>query len=107
MELDELIRLLSECWREDDESARLLEAYLDREHADWREHAKQETSSQAKPGAMDRAEALQILGLADDANEAEIKEAYRRLIAGMHPDHGGSDYLAAQINRAKDVLLGE
>jgi hypothetical protein len=107
MGLDELIRLLSECWREDDESARLLEAYLDREHVNWRDHAKQETSSQAKPGVMDRAEALQILGLADDAGEADIKEAYRRLIAGMHPDHGGSDYLAAQINRAKDVLLGE
>jgi hypothetical protein len=54
---------------------------------------------------MDRAEALRVLGLAEGASDADIKEAHRRLIAGLHPDHGGSDYLAAQINRAKDILL--
>ena len=54
---------------------------------------------------MDRAQALQILGLAEGATRAQIKEAHRRLISGIHPDHGGSDYLAAQINQAKDFLL--
>lgn len=105
----ELIALLKTCWREDDESARLLEAYLDREYPEWRDTAKAETgpgSGAGSAGAMDRDEALQILGLAEDAGDDDIKEAHRRLIAGLHPDHGGSDYLAAQINRAKDVLLG-
>ncbi|MBT6096556.1 MAG: molecular chaperone DnaJ [Rhodospirillaceae bacterium] len=107
---DDLISLLNECWGDDEESARLVEAYLDREHPDWRERAQSgQTNNGAGGGggAMDRAEALQILGLAEGASDTDIKEAHRRLIAGMHPDHGGSDYLAAQINRAKDILLGD
>jgi len=55
---------------------------------------------------MTRAEALKILGLQDGAGEEEIKASHRRLIAHLHPDVGGSDYLAQQINLAKDVLLG-
>ena len=108
MALGQLVELLKTCWRDDDESTRLLEAYLDREFRDWRETAKAGDQQNSSSGAvMDWAEALQILGLEEGASEDEIKEAHRRLIAGMHPDHGGSDYLAAQINRAKDLLLGE
>jgi DnaJ family protein C protein 19 len=62
--------------------------------------------SPARPGAMTRAEALQVLGLPDRASEAEIRDAHRRLMQGAHPDHGGSDWLAARINQARDVLLG-
>jgi hypothetical protein len=104
----EVIAFLNECRREDDESARLVEAYLEREFPDWRTraHAGEAPGGNAGGGgAMDRAEALQILGLDATAGPDDIKEAHRRLIAGLHPDHGGSDYLAAQINRAKDVLL--
>ena len=57
-------------------------------------------------GAMSRAEALKVLGLGESAKEADIRAAHRRLIAQIHPDRGGSDYLAAKINQAKDVLLG-
>ncbi len=57
-------------------------------------------------GSMSREEALGVLGLKDSASREEIKKAYHRLMAGLHPDHGGSDYLAAKINQAKDVLIG-
>ena len=55
---------------------------------------------------MLRAEALSVLGLQEGANADDIRAAHRRLIQQTHPDKGGSDYLAAKINQAKDVLLG-
>jgi DnaJ homolog subfamily C member 19 len=57
-------------------------------------------------GEMDRAQALAVLGLPEIASDADITAAHRRLITGLHPDQGGSDFLAAQINEARDVLLG-
>ena len=57
-------------------------------------------------GAMSRAEALEVLGLKPGATPAEVKAAHRRLMQGAHPDHGGSDWLAARINQARDVLIG-
>jgi hypothetical protein len=57
-------------------------------------------------GPMSRAEAYQVLGLQPGASEEDIRAAHRRLMQGAHPDHGGSDWLAARINQARDVLLG-
>ncbi|MDP4796982.1 MAG: DnaJ domain-containing protein [Rhodospirillales bacterium] len=96
--------------REDGESARLLAAFLDRMHPDWRQSQGPDASTggddfAAGSGSMSRDEALRILGLEKDADTAEIKAAYHRLIAGLHPDRGGSAYLAAKINEARDVLL--
>jgi DnaJ-class molecular chaperone len=54
---------------------------------------------------MAKEEAYRILGLKAGASDEDIKAAYRRLMGQMHPDHGGSDYLAAKINQAKDMLL--
>lgn len=111
----ELIELLRECRAQDEESARLLEAYLDRLHPDWRDElAGGGTGSTgggtgaAPPSGSDMtlAEAYAILGLAPGASSQEIKEAHHRLMIKLHPDHGGSDYLATQINRARDLLLG-
>jgi hypothetical protein len=55
--------------------------------------------------SMSRAEALKVLGLQEGATEDEIRAAHRRLIVQTHPDKGGTSYLAAKINEAKDVLL--
>ena len=59
-----------------------------------------------KRAAMTREEAFAVLGLPTTASDAEIRETYHRPIMKLHPDHGGSDYLAAKINQARDVLLG-
>ncbi len=107
---DELVRLLAETWTEDEQSARVLETYLDRrEGADWRERAAASAEGGGRrpgKGRMAREQALEVLGLAPGADADEIKEAHHRLMAKIHPDHGGSTFLAAQINEAKDVLLG-
>jgi hypothetical protein len=92
---------------DDPESARLLEAYLDRTFGgDWRPQAKDEQprSERATTG-MSRAEALKVLGLQEGASHDDIRAAHRRLMLQNHPDKGGTDYIAAKINEAKDVLL--
>lgn len=55
--------------------------------------------------SMTRDQAQEILGVNEKANQKDIKAAHRRIIQKIHPDQGGSDYLAAQVNRAKDILL--
>jgi len=62
--------------------------------------------SRGAPSGMSREDAYAVLDLAPGASETMIREAHRRLMAKLHPDRGGSDYLAAQINQARDVLLG-
>jgi hypothetical protein len=108
----ELLALLRECRAEDEEGARLLEAYLDRVRPDWRDELAGERAGgagggSARPGSGDMTveEAYAILGLSPGADAEAIKEAHRRLMVKLHPDHGGSDYLATKINRARDVLL--
>lgn len=103
LSLPELVTLLGEAQALDAESVPLLEAWLDRAHPDWREAA----APPAPPGAtLSRAEALEVLGLAEGADEAAIRAAHRRLMQAAHPDRGGSDWLAARVNQARDVLLG-
>ena len=109
--LAELVALLDEA-RDDPESVQVLSAYLDRYHDDaWRAQASAgnpggESARAARGTGMSRDEAFEILGLANDADEAAIKAAHHRLMSKIHPDLGGSTYLAAKINQAKDVLLG-
>ncbi len=108
--LEELVALWRECLAVDQESARLVQAYLDNVHGeDWRRQAGASDQERATPGSgtMSREEAYEILGLEPGASREEIIAAHRRLMQKLHPDRGGSTYLAAKINQAKDLLLDE
>jgi hypothetical protein len=107
---DALLTLLADARVDDPESAALLEAYLDRVHPAWRSESDaasgDEAPRTAPSGAMSREEAYRILGLQPGASDEQIRDAHRRLMKSNHPDLGGSDYLAAKINEAKERLLG-
>ena len=115
LNLQQLLALLTEC-QHDQDSQSLLMAYLDRVHEDWRdqtdqdetyEREQQSRQQQSGSGKMDKQEACEILGLSARSTDEEIIRAHRQLMQKLHPDHGGSTYLAAKINLAKDVLLGK
>jgi len=99
--------LWQDCRHTDPQSAQLVEAYLDRVHPSWREDMARGESdmSRGPDGRMDVEEALDILGLKRGADAEDIRRAHRNLMLKLHPDRGGSTYLAAKINEAKDVAL--
>lgn len=104
----EIALLWQDCRFSDPESGQILEAYLDRVHPTWREdmaRAEQETGL-GPEGQMTIEQAYEILGLEPGASRDDVRRAHRELMMKMHPDRGGSTYLASKINEAKDVLLG-
>ncbi len=109
--LTDLLSLLADCQRDDPRSVPLLETFLDRHQPDWRSHVagghddRTGQGDDPSEGVMDEATACSILNVPIGASAAEIKAAHRRLMTKLHPDHGGSSYLAAQLNQAKDFLL--
>jgi hypothetical protein len=109
---EELLLLLDELRDSDAQGVALIEAYLDRRAQGWREKgaddADREQARRPRGGRvrMTREEAHDVLGLKKGASEEEIRAAHRKLMMKLHPDRGGSTYLAARINEAKDVLLG-
>lgn len=112
LSLEDLVSLWRECRGADTQSAAVLEAYLDRAHGEaWRRAADDSAEGgreapRGRSGApMTREEALEILGLEPNPSREEIHAAHRRLMQKIHPDHGGSNYLAAKINEAKELLL--
>ena len=110
LELEDLLALGREL-SDDPESTQLLEAYLDGRFPVWRENVETDTRDRQRsapaPGAMTKQEAYEILGLEAGASAAEIRKAHRRLMQRLHPDLGGTSFLAARINEAKDVLLSQ
>jgi len=105
--LDDLLALLAHCRAEDAQSAAVLEAYLDRYHGEaWRDEPRSRSRADTPSARMTPKEAREILGVNESADRDTILAAHRRLMQKLHPDRGGSDYLAAKINQAKDCLLG-
>ncbi len=108
----ELLELLEELRATDAQGTLLMEAYLDRRLSGWREKhsARAEGEGARQPRgrrgeSMSADEAYDVLGLKAGAKEAEIRVAHRKLMMKFHPDQGGSTYLAARINEAKETLL--
>jgi hypothetical protein len=95
----------AECACAGDQSRALLETWIDRTRPEWRAQWHDSGPQAKAAGPMSRQEALAILGLREGAPPDAIRSAHRRLMKTAHPDMGGSDYLAAKINEAKDVLL--
>ncbi|MFK8040717.1 molecular chaperone DnaJ [Congregibacter sp.] len=102
MDREQLDSLRQYCENNDTESVQLLDGYLEQrfQYTAQEDSAQEQTAS----GDMSRKEALEVLGLGDDADETAIVDAHRKLMQKLHPDRGGSDYLAAKINQAKDLL---
>ncbi len=114
MSIEELLELLRFCRAGDGDAAALLETYLERHRSEELDSAaygngpgydRQSPSGQG--GAMSSKEAYAILGLEPGASDKDIANAHRHLMKKLHPDQGGSNYLASKINRAKEVLLGK
>jgi DnaJ domain len=94
----------------DEESRALLMAYLDRREPGWRDHVQGDAATGPgrtawSSGKMTEEEAYQILGVQPGASAEDIGRAHRSLMKKLHPDQGGSTYLASRVNEAKDVLL--
>lgn len=105
--LPEAQALHAQCAAAPDQSRALFEAWVERTHPEWRSQWNSGARSTAASTSqkLTRAEALAILGLKEGASADDIRAAHRRLMKTAHPDIGGSDYLAAKINEAKDFLL--
>jgi DnaJ-domain-containing protein 1 len=116
----EAMELLAELHTEGAQEAALMEAYLDWRLPGWRDRGSAEDwqprgfaeeekpeppRGRARANRMNVEEAYAVLGVEKTASEEEIRQAHRRLMMKMHPDQGGSTYLAARINEAKEVLL--
>jgi hypothetical protein len=121
----EVLELFEELETSDVHGAALLEAYLDWRLPDWRDgqaragngpnggprdgpsgSAGERRRRRAASSPMGPEEAYAVLGLSEGASSDDIRRAHRGLMKKLHPDQGGSNYLAARINEAKEVLLG-
>jgi DnaJ-domain-containing protein 1 len=110
----EAMELLDELHQSGAPEAAVMEAYLDWRLPGWRDQDQDSTKranggrarARARGTRMSTEEAYAVLGIGPGASDDDIRQAHRRLMMKMHPDQGGSTYLAARINEAKEVLLG-
>jgi hypothetical protein len=106
MDRQQLEQFFTYCRGEDADSVQLLHSYLQQRFPGDTGFDGQQQESPSSSHALGRTEAFAVLGLNEGASREEIIAAHRQLIQKLHPDRGGNDYLAAQINQAKDLLLG-
>ena len=99
-----LLRLMPSILRYAPQLHRLWALYMGAKP--YKDNSNQESTHRQRGTTMSKAEALEVLGLKPGASDNDIIQAHRKLISRLHPDKGGSDYLAAQINLAKKILLG-
>ena len=103
---DDLLNFYQACEQSDPEALQLLQTYISRERKQWSGSSYQQSSGNAQANEeLSIREACDILGVKTDANKKMILEAYRVLMRQLHPDKGGSNYLAAKVNAAKQLLL--
>jgi hypothetical protein len=102
----EQLQAFAESLKETDrESYLLLQTYLLRSNRGGSQHSYQDGNQANNLSELSEKEAYEILGLEPDAPKEDIVKAHKRLMQRLHPDRGGSDYLAAKINAAKDKLV--
>ncbi|MFT5273704.1 MAG: hypothetical protein ACI9J2_000220 [Saprospiraceae bacterium] len=97
----EQLALLLEACKQDFQSRTAIHAFMAMRNS----HEAPKSNTLNESGALSKQQAYEILGIESNANEEDIKSAHKRLMQKLHPDRGGSNYLAAQINAAKDTLL--
>jgi hypothetical protein len=103
---EQLFELLDDFAEKDEESAALLRAYLDRTYdTEWQDAPRGDRNAEGLFGEMTCSDAYAILGLEEGASREQIIAAHGRLIQRLHPDRGGSTFLATKINQARDLLL--
>ena len=113
LSLDEIKTYYSTCATQDPQALRLIEAFVQREFPEnwesgqWNSSQQQDGNSTSGSETMSVHEAQDILGLPAGASKQEINYAHRKLMTKLHPDRGGSTYLATRVNQAKDMLLNE
>jgi hypothetical protein len=112
LDLKDVISFRSECEERDLKAVKLIDAFLDRTYEDWHKFAGIEDEYFANGevgsdnfGPMSREEAYEVLGLGRDSTKDDVRRAHRQLMKKLHPDQGGSTYLASKVNEAKDFLL--
>ena len=84
-----------------------IELWKDRVVAETEAAEQSRQPKELRPAKMTPNEAFEILGLPSDASLDDIKTAHKKLISQLHPDKGGTDYLAAKINEARDLLTNK
>ncbi len=109
LSINELRSVYAHCQQHDIDALRLVQTYVSRTHAEeWQDEDAQQNGNESPRGstaAMSVDEARQILGVSASAGKQDIVQAHRSLMSRLHPDKGGSTYLAAKVNTAKKLLL--